>query len=400
MLSANIIHRIFGGTELYDRIQALLKDLPQWIHDYDPYIIKTIENYAENYHSPDEFYSAIRDVLAENANEFYHYAKANNISDVRDWEGFDWWVRGIISQVVPDELKRIEDVNLGPVTGLSPGLWWMDDSIYRSICHNPDPQSDVAKACELYRDGKHVLLSITTSGPLDMITGIVAVVDPKTGKVQGDPLAKVKVNALRVQRGLYEEPTIKSLQSQFGEEGVKPFMDAVRKVMPGIVSVCTLQGVCGGSYIGQRNGLNYFLTAAHCVDDVGSKVTITTAFGRIDGTVKYRGSFPYNDVAIVTTPSDPVINRFMKSIPIADKPNPYGVAITGWWREGDLLQEPQSQTPYALYYRGVNRCRKGYSGGPVINSLGQIVGTVSSGGRLAGITSLDIINKALKKVGW
>ena len=399
-MRAQTIKRIFGGKIDTD-VEKLLGTFSDWIHDYDSFIAGVVLNESQAQHSPEDFYAAIKNAIGLRQNMLYNFAEESEASGtpISKLPDFQQWVKGFLPDVIRLEVQKLDYAPMPPPQNLMPGTvdTWMSDDLYQALCEREpigpsDGKDHLQEACALYKDGKRVLLRSDVRGGTYRI---LAVVDPKTGAVQGDPYAKMNRDTLRIQRGLYEEPTVKAIQSEFGEQGVQPFTQTIRKVMPGIIEINTPGGFCGGAYVGKRNGASYFITAAHCVGPQGSSATVTTPFGTFTGTVAYRGSFPQNDVATVVA-NDPMIDRFMKPIPIAPTSSPYGVAVTGFLREGDLLRRPGN----AHMYYDRNRYRPGYSGGPVIDAEGRIIG-VSSGleGNQIFLTDLNSIRTALGATG-
>lgn len=178
-----------------------------------------------------------------------------------------------------------------------------------------------------------------------------------------------------------------------GEGGLDPFHQAISKTVSGLVIVGAKGtddeegahgGFCGGYFAGiDEEGYPLFVTAAHCTTQGGTAITLANG-------VQIMGD-------IVTTLGDSAVLRGRQQIE-NQQPLSLGVAEGGWslglsplFREAELIQHrpgfefdptipvtrgcPTDRVAYGM----VNLGRSGWSGSPVVNSRGQVIGIASIG---------------------
>jgi hypothetical protein len=278
---------------------------------------------------------------------------------------------------------------------------------------------------------------------------ILASVNAETGDVTGDQNALVDMTWNRISTALQTEPTVQRTidGAPADREQYLQNEQAVRDSLKGIVSVGE---DCNGFYVGQGIGGNrIFVTVAHCVagKKIGDTVELLAITGEaIRGTIAFTGEggkgsqnaaryFPQGgieatsdfgggqDVAVIVVSDDTEIAKTsaMTELKIGSEYPRAAIVVAPNKGEADVIFRPGwsgvrdaeviANRGYAEYdiYLGYDRARSGYSGAPVIDAQGRVVGFWQGRiGEVFGrqltqrygvIVPLDVIRAAIEAAG-
>lgn len=257
---------------------------------------------------------------------------------------------------------------------------------------------------EQVRDrGNSVLLRFTGEGE----PRVLAVVAPDGTVVAGDPSHVVEWRAGRMLEGVMGERaagTVLARTEAQGPEGLPPgtaegrsmrdvrmedVRDAVRAGAAGSVEVVTAGGG-GSAYFGGMtgDGRPFFVTAQHVVEGL-SVASVRLPNGRLlDCEVRWTGD-EVADVAILVGPAG-VDLAGLEALPLGEaapsgEARVYGVAVSPYWGEADMVNLATMapvgwhDSREAMQALETERWRRGYSGGPVVDMTGRVVGLASWG---------------------
>ena len=192
--------------------------------------------------------------------------------------------------------------------------------------------------------------------------------------------------AFEMKANLARDPVTEELEEEFGRQG-NPYYSVIDKTVKGFVYIktyTTIEGEsyssrCGGYYAGtDSQGYPLFVTAKHCIEGVEGPTTILTATG--EGIIG----------EMIAEEKDSVVLRGnrrvggLQPLRLGENRTPWGLAVSPRYKEAELIRYnpewglPLSK-PYQDPYSFVNRGRGGWSGSPVLNSLGEVTGIVSQG---------------------
>lgn len=263
-------------------------------------------------------------------------------------------------------------------------------------------EGDLEKIRQLQAEGKTVLVGYSQPslerrvewdepGPPGVIrrtydagtVTFLSAYDPSSETYEGDPEAVRREFIRRARYSLSEEPQYIEMTEEFPPSAqggqIEPFLAGVIKASPGLVE----PGGCGGYYAGINNkGEHCFVTAAHCLERVGSSQHIDTFYGPIEGTIAWihpewgpgwTDETTSNDVGIITVKPEQMMGvvDYLEPIPLAIEESPLGIAAGSHKGEAELIWKVGEE------YSQVERIRTGYSGSPILNSNGEAMGLVS-----------------------
>ena len=251
---------------------------------------------------------------------------------------------------------------------------------------------------------------------------VVAEVDPQTGEtLKGDPDAGQRNFINRAVSSIADQA---DWQSSL-EEVKTATQEIIEAQSANLISVGT--DGCGGTYLGRGvDGKHLFITAAHCVSGKGEEQLFSLGGKQLSVQPLF-----VNQKDIENRKADPVyqhgldlaffaaveedeewINTNMSPVVLATAPLARGdflLTLSSVHREADLtpfIRPSELNTPlpgnYDLAFDEQQRTRQGYSGSPVFNSAGQLVGIYSytwSQSKRGGAMSFVSIKQLLSILG-
>lgn len=241
------------------------------------------------------------------------------------------------------------------------------------------------------------------------------------------------------EQGIYQEAIIKELATQ-GVQGTATIQNLLRAAKKAKESVVTigwrsrdgLRPVSSGWFGGYlSDGRPYIVTAAHCVLPYVPNANFVYLDGKpYEAEIILQdwvgGSKPLeepcegdtcplefiepvegerltsSDVGVLAI-NDPEAHKILGAktpLDLAQSVSEYGIAISGYWNEADILRMQDYEEHFLSgdYRSGLmaDRVRKGYSGSPVIDEHGKVIALAS----LAGEIAEDRITVSLVKLNW
>jgi len=205
--------------------------------------------------------------------------------------------------------------------------------------------------------------------------------------------------AQQMKRNLAVDPFMVKLEEDFGPQGTAPLYQATEKGAAGSVEIGdvgeTEGGIgphhshCGGYYAGtDAEGYPLFVTAGHCALTEG-----VGAFGMMFEGREKEIVLPSGQVLVghtIARDMDTAMIRGnekitgLQAMPLGStETHGWVVGVSPLYKEAELLKyapELESERgPYQEEYKLVNRGRPGWSGSPIVDSLGRVVGVASTG---------------------
>jgi len=347
-----------------------------------------------------------RDVLEE---FFSHIDDVNACPDL-----------GCIEEIVREAVKVIsrkyEQEAEEKATDERPLFQWSDGGKQAVWATKIDPAYPEAAQAAI-REGKTVLL---VGSGTDW--RIAAIRDANGTLLSGNPDIFAEGIKQRAHETIESDRYAKEVRSDFGESGVEPLKKGVDKAISGVAQV----GSGNGFYGGVVDGEPFFVTTAHgSIDDPNEPIILadgTRSVGRLlwreSGAAVDNRERAANDIAIYVV-DDPKVARYIldNMTPLVVDP----VERSGWAMaiapayggevdivspedrgivdvSGDVGAPPPGWDRYA----GLNRARGGYSGAPVVNTNGHVVGmwNMSTGSHSYGMAvGAERILEAYRKAG-
>jgi len=235
--------------------------------------------------------------------------------------------------------------------------------------------------------------SLVAAGNTIMVQGsdgdyrVTAVIDSDGSVVSGDPSKMTDVRLARMVEGIREEaiadPLAKIMLGE-DESGLHRFVGGLSQGLQGSVEIV---GKGNGYYGGEVDGRAFFVTNVHLADE--QQIPVRLPDGRVIQTiVRWKGADEADwqdfDVAILEATEPVELNMEPLSLgtyKAEGARNVYGTVIAPLLGEAELVKLgfDEGLDPYFSQSSDVERTRGGYSGGPVVDELGNVVGLWSAG---------------------
>lgn len=216
---------------------------------------------------------------------------------------------------------------------------------------------------------------------------VAAVRDSSGNLISGDPDKHRKTLVKRTLNSFTSEQMPTMVRDDFGEQGLSPLETGIRRALNGAVEVDGGNGYFGG-YVG---GKPFVVTAMHVVPPDGN-VRIRTVDGRVyNGKLLWRSpgksdwkDIQDKDIAIFTVDGD-----FDNMVPLPlGSDGGYGMVVSPYHGESDMVRRTGQLADGWDMYTETERTRSGFSGAPVVDSLGHVIGLWNAGdSRYSGVDS-------------